>query len=409
MNRSEDSPDDPRSDVRVAHHAAVLLCGWLVLAVVLGCQTPGAADERSAAGPKRQTDVVVVEELPLVAWFEQYDAVFSGVLAQTHPVFPRAIDALDEAHEIRCTGTAPLRQMPVAANPPLACDGMQGVGQLHCSDGRRVRLEWILDPDCRSGFGQGADADGNRLLLSFGGSAEATRTTLAEARRSQNDRPPLPAPGDSTGGGVSTGTGFFVTRSGHVVTNHHVIDGGTRVLVATDEGEMLESQVLVRDAENDLAILKVPALRAPLPLSATATLARGTPVMALGYPLVDVQGREQKATIGHVNATSGLRGDPRFAQMDAAVQPGNSGGPLLNARGEVVGVVTSILNGAAIFQASGALPQNVNYALKADVVRRLLRQSLDDDLAAQPTGAEADWASIIASVEDSVVLIVVEH
>ena len=193
------------------------------------------------------------------------------------------------------------------------------------------------------------------------------------------------------------------------MTNHHVVEGGTRVLIATDEGELLESQVLMSDEENDLAILKVPALRAPLPLSPNTQLARGTPVMALGYPLVDVQGREQKATIGHVNATSGLRGDPRFTQIDAAVQPGNSGGPLLNARGQVVGVVTSILNGAAVFQASGTLPQNVNYALKAEVVRHLLEQTLDDELITGSLDPDADWAYVIQTVEDSVVLIVVEH
>ena len=128
----------------------------------LGCRSSGAPTPQLRDTPG---NVIAVEEFPLVAWFERYDSVFSGVLAQSHPFFPRAIDAVDASHGLRCTGTAPLRQMPVQASPPATCDGMRGVAQLHCSDERVVRLEWMLDPDCRSGFGQGADSEGQPSSL----------------------------------------------------------------------------------------------------------------------------------------------------------------------------------------------------------------------------------------------------
>ncbi len=109
-----------------------------------------------------------------------------------------------------------------------------------------------------------------------------------------------------------------------------------------------------------------------LPVRPTTELRKGDDVIALGYPLVSIQGQEQKATFGRVNALSGATGDDRFLQIDAPIQPGNSGGPLLDAHGNVIGIVTATLNQLETFRAAGVVPQNVNYALRTSFLFDLL-------------------------------------
>ena len=94
--------------------------------------------------------------------------------------------------------------------------------------------------------------------------------------------------------------------------------------------------------------------------------------MALGYPLVQIQGQALKASFGHVNALSGVKDDPRFLQIDVPVQPGNSGGPLVNEKGDLVGVVTATLDQIVTLKETGVLPQNVNYAVKLQNMRNIL-------------------------------------
>ncbi len=106
--------------------------------------------------------------------------------------------------------------------------------------------------------------------------------------------------------------------------------------------------------DNDVALLRVEGfITSSLPVRPTTELRKGDDVIALGYPLVSIQGQEQKATFGRVNALSGATGDDRFLQIDAPIQPGNSGGPLLDAHGNVIGIVTATLNQLETFRAAG--------------------------------------------------------
>lgn len=373
--------------------------GFLLALGGLGC----------ASGQPSSSRYVEVEELATIAWFEDYSTVLSGTYAQTHHLFPRAIDLVSEKRSMRCSGAAPLLEVPVDANPPLACDGMTGVAELFCSDERLLRLRWTMDPNCRSGFGQGSDRDGNRVLFVFGGSPDRVRTAFGEAVRNQSTKPELPAFGSTAKAGIGTGTAFFVSWTGHLITNYHVIEGGGRIQVALEDGAFVDARVVREDRENDLALLEVDAFRTPLLIREAQDLARGASVAALGYPLIPLQGRDQKATIGHINALSGIQGDKRFAQLSAPIQPGNSGGPLLNESGEVVGVVSSMLSPTATFQAAGVLPQNVNYAVKSSIVHQLVQRALGEEWAPQEEIFERrEWPEVISRVEDSVVLVVVE-
>ena len=174
----------------------------------------------------------------------------------------------------------------------------------------------------------------------------------------------------------SSGSGFFITRQDHVLTNAHVVDGCKALTVAQPGGSPLPATTLATDKENDLAILETAS-----PHAAIATLRGGRPVrpgdavVAYGFPLTGVVSSSGALTTGTVSAISGLRDDTRYFQISAPIQPGNSGGPLMDTTGAVIGVTSSSISTNKAAQVMGATPQNVNFAIKADVVRTFLASS----------------------------------
>ncbi len=345
-------------------------------------------------------------EIPMVIWFEEYNEVLEGTAAQYGPFWSHEIDVRTRVGSARCVGPSRARIVPPSVDPPHRCDGNRGDAFLTCSDGRQLALTWWNEEQCLSGYGKGRDQEGHTFRLIYGGSAERADVVVREALADLSRKPELPAVGDeATGGGVSTGTGFFVSWEGHIVTNHHVIRDAEKILVRL-EGDLVPATLVDTDELNDLALLQVEAIRTPLPLRRHHSLVKGTEVFTLGYPLVALQGQEQKATFGHVNALSGLRGDERFTQIDVPIQPGNSGGPLLTITGEVAGVVTSMLHPLATYQLSGALPQNVNYAIKSDLVYSLVAMNLAEGWETRAEAVQArEPSELIPTVEESVVLV----
>jgi S1-C subfamily serine protease len=98
----------------------------------------------------------------------------------------------------------------------------------------------------------------------------------------------------------------------------------------------------------------------------------GERVVAIGFPLADFMGSKAKLTSGDVSSLSGIADDPRAFQVSAPIQPGNSGGPLLNSSGQAVGIVTAKLNWLSVAKASGAIPEGVAYAVKVAYLRPML-------------------------------------
>ena len=172
----------------------------------------------------------------------------------------------------------------------------------------------------------------------------------------------------------SSGSAFFVTTNGYLVTNFHVIDGAKRLRIHTKEG-VKNARIVSTDPVNDLAILKVEATTKALALAERTGVKPGERVWAVGFPMPDLQGLSPKVTAGVVSALSGLKDDVTMLQFDAAVQPGNSGGPLINERGEIVGVVAARLDDMTAWNESGALAQNVNYAVKVSYLRALIESA----------------------------------
>ncbi|SCZ06271.1 S1C family serine protease [Microvirga guangxiensis] len=173
---------------------------------------------------------------------------------------------------------------------------------------------------------------------------------------------------------TSSGTGFFVTREGHVVTNNHVIEGCTSVQIKPSNGSPLSARILAQDTTNDLALLKAERSSDKF-ATVRAGVRLGEAVAAFGFPLNSVLASSGNFTLGNVTALAGIGDDSRFLQISTPVQPGNSGGPLLDESGNVVGVVTSKLNALKTVVAIGDVPQNVNFAIKAGALATFLESA----------------------------------
>jgi S1-C subfamily serine protease len=172
----------------------------------------------------------------------------------------------------------------------------------------------------------------------------------------------------------SFGTGFFVTEQGHILTNAHVVQSCHSVSVTTPGESAVLARVVSKDDTNDLALLKTnitPARVAVL----RSSIRLGEPVAAFGFPLAGLLSTSGNFTLGNVTSLAGLLGDTRHIQISAPVQPGNSGGPLLDQFGNVVGVVTSKLNAIQTALVTGDLPENVNFALKTSAVTSFLESN----------------------------------
>ena len=170
---------------------------------------------------------------------------------------------------------------------------------------------------------------------------------------------------------LSSGTGYFITNTGHVVTNYHVVKGCSTIAVASGDHPFAEGRLLGNDETNDLAVIKTdlkPTKVASIRLGARL----GDPVAVFGYPLSQVLASSGNFTLGNITALAGLRDDTRHIQISAPVQAGNSGGPLLDANGNLVGTIISKLNAVKIVQSTGDLPQNVNFAIESAVVASFL-------------------------------------
>ncbi len=169
----------------------------------------------------------------------------------------------------------------------------------------------------------------------------------------------------------SSGTGFFVSSEGYVLTNNHVVDGCSLLRIITPESITTEVSVVAKDKTNDLALVRsssrpaaVPAFRAPPRL--------GESIAVFGFPLSGILSSSGNFTVGTVTAINGLEDDSRMLQISAPVQPGNSGGPLIDKYGNILGVIVSKLDALNVASATHDIPQNVNFAIKSSIAVNFL-------------------------------------
>ncbi len=208
---------------------------------------------------------------------------------------------------------------------------------------------------------------------------------------------------------LSVGTGWPVT-GGYVVTNLHVVAGSEHITLLDIKGEEIEAAVDTIDEENDLALLKVidiEKLPPALPLSKhTARL--GSSVFTIGYPRIDVMGKSPKLSNGIISGERGFMDNPRIFQISVPIQSGNSGGPLINMQGEVVGIVTSMLGTASQNGSGDAMPMGtVSYAVKVPYLIDLLNTLPATGVKANKVAATqpGDLESLAGTIQASVLIV----
>ncbi len=236
--------------------------------------------------------------------------------------------------------------------------------------------------------------------------AGATVTAKPPALEGPARPPGQPGQPGQTPGRTSSGTGFVVAR-GQVLTNLHVVDGCRRITVRAPEGAALPASTQVPpDSRRDLALLTVEGETGPpLRFRSAPAVRRGEAVVSYGFPLSGILSSGPTLTTGEVNALSGMRDNAAQFQISAPVQPGNSGGPLLDRQGNVLGVVVSKLNAANIAARTGDIPQNVNFAVKGTEALEYLRGAGVTPLLAESTGRERSAAEVGELVHRSTVLV----
>jgi 2-alkenal reductase len=186
----------------------------------------------------------------------------------------------------------------------------------------------------------------------------------------------------TTADGGALGSGFVVDKQGHIVTNLHVVTGATSLEVDFPSGQLAHGTVIAEDPDSDLAVIKVDVSEdelVPLPLGDSSTLLVGVPVVAIGNPF----GLSSTMTLGIISGLGrtldseraspggGVFSAADLIQTDAAVNPGNSGGPLLNLQGQVIGVNRAIRS-TSVTTSGDVVNSGVGFAISVNVVRRVL-------------------------------------
>ena len=172
---------------------------------------------------------------------------------------------------------------------------------------------------------------------------------------------------------VVQGSGLVLPSGRVVATNHHVVDGASRVEVRTEGGEWIEVQVVRADVANDLAILAIPPDSILVPADQPrygvrigGEAALGAEVHAIGFPMTGLFGANRSFTSGTVSALEGFGDDPRLLQVTTTIQPGTSGGPLVDSRGRIMGIAIATVNSSLFANRAGVMPENSNFAMKID-------------------------------------------
>lgn len=238
--------------------------------------------------------------------------------------------------------------------------------------------------------------------------AQRRATAFATKGESLESKPKVPfSRPELPGGKGAAGTGFFVSDDGYLITCEHVVRGAASFHVKTTEGS-IAAKLVKKDRAMDVALLKITGAFRAMPVAPEPRVKLGDSVFTIGFPNPAVQGVEPKLTRGEISSMAGIRDNPRHFQVSVQVQPGNSGGALVDERGNVVGVVTSRLNDLAAYESSGALPQNVNYAVKSEFLYGFLSAipELSGKLKSPHTKSDREAAS--AAAERAAVLVIAE-
>ena len=204
---------------------------------------------------------------------------------------------------------------------------------------------------------------------------------------------------------VASGTGVFVTNDGLILTAAHVIKGANSIKVKTKAG--LEAATVVSvDTANDVALIRCTGTFQAVPMKDSSEVKLGQPVFTIGFPEIQLQGVNPKMTRGEISSLTGIHDDVRDWQISVPIQPGNSGGPLFDENGNVVGLAVATLDAVIMAKVLGTVPENVNYAVKSAYALPLLAP-FQKDLVPESPDVQMKVQDVVARVQDSVVLVLI--
>lgn len=284
-------------------------------------------------------------------------------------------------------------------------------------DGATARYDGEWQTSQRNGYGVDVDAQGVQYFGEFRGDrrhglgaiADAQGKLLAAGTWDAGRQSAALAVIRAAPGAVRTqfGTGFYVSSKGAILTNEHVVKGCTQIAVRQDDGSFKNATMLRSDGTTDLALIETAG---PAPAVASfrspGDLREGEEIVVYGYPFGGQVSPSGTVTSEIVSSLYGLAGTPHQVQISAPIQTGNSGGPLLDRNGEVVGIVVSKLNALAMARATGDVPQNVNFAVKATPAVTLLQSAgVDPVRATARSGGEKRIVDIAEAAKRYAVLI----
>jgi S1-C subfamily serine protease len=191
---------------------------------------------------------------------------------------------------------------------------------------------------------------------------------------------------------ATSGTAFLVAKDGMALTNNHVVEHCRQIRVQNGAQDSA-ARLIARDNENDLALIATD-LRSTSVANWRLSTKQGEDIVVFGFPLAGLLAAGGNVAAGNVTALAGLGDDSRFLQISAPVQPGNSGGPLFDRFGNVVGIVVAKLDAVKTAAAIGDIPQNINFAIKASVAAAFLdaQRVAHTDATASPALSTPDIA-----------------
>ena len=193
-----------------------------------------------------------------------------------------------------------------------------------------------------------------------------------EAAEAKKPKPKVSSEIDSSLITIGSGSGFYINNQGYALTNNHVIEI-CKQTVAVIDGEETLFKVIATDITNDVAVLKTNSRSRSFIKINDEGAKLGENVIAVGYPLAGRLSDSVKITRGIVSSLSGINNNISQIQIDAALQPGNSGGSVLNENGEMIGIASAGLNKLLMAKEAGYVPENVNFAVASPTVSNILK------------------------------------
>ena len=258
---------------------------------------------------------------------------------------------------------------------------------------RDPKLPDAFSPRWAAGYSSNASTEGEAIdqamsqcraaRVQYGVNATCELYAIGEqvVYGSRYELPHAPAPSapvaepepPTSGPQVAEGTCFAVRSDGVLVTAYHVVEGATSIQVALADGRQLPATVETVSPTLDLAVLRVAASTPEyLVLAENRPASLGDSVFTIGFPVRSLLGDEPKYSSGEISSLSGPHDDATYLQVTVPIQPGNSGGPLVSSQAEVLGIVTLIAAPLPFIEATGSLPQNINWAVRGELVRTLV-------------------------------------